>query len=95
MAREPRELDQIRRVALDRVDLAQRRFRYIVMTAAVLEALLLLLVFYVTDFSDPVHRVVFACTMLVYFMLVMTLFALGTYISKIEARILKAIELAE
>ena len=95
MAGETQKLDEIRRRALDRVDLAQRRFRYMVMAAAVLEALLLLFVLYVTDFSDPVHRVVFACTMLVYFMMFMALFALGTYFGKIEARILKAIELAE
>jgi len=95
MAGETQKLDEIRRRALDRVDLAQRQFRYMVMAAAVVEALLLLFVLYVTDFSDPVHRVVFACTMLVYFMMVMALFALGTYFGKIEARILKAIELAE
>jgi hypothetical protein len=95
MAKELQNLDEIRRRALDRIDLAQRRFQSMIAAAGVVEALLLLFVFVVTDFSDPVHRVVFACTMLVYLMLVMALFALGTFLGKIEACILKAIELAE
>ncbi len=95
MAREAQNLDEIRRRTLDRVDQAQGRFRMVVMATAVVELLLLLFVFYVTDFSDPVHRVVFACTMLVYLMLCMAVFALGAWFAKVEARILKAIELAE
>ena len=95
MAREAQNLDEIRRRTLDRVDQAAKRFRMVIVAAAVLEILLLLFVFYVTDFADPVHRVVFACTMLIYFMMFMMVLGLGTWLGKLEARILKAIELAE
>ncbi|HYN22772.1 MAG TPA: hypothetical protein VE078_17560 [Thermoanaerobaculia bacterium] len=94
MAGEAQNLDEIRRRTLDRVDQAHKRFLMVVIAAAVLELALLLAVFYVTDFSDPVHRVVFVCTMLVYLMLCMAVMALGAWFGKVEARILKAIELA-
>ena len=95
MPKEMQNLDEIRRSALDRVDQAAKRFRMVIVAAAVLEALLLLFVFYVTDFADPVHRVVFACTMLLYFMMFMMVVGLGAWFGTFEARILKAIELTE
>ena len=95
MTRETQNLDEIRRRALDRVDQAAKRFRLVIVAAAVLEAVLLLFVFYVTDFTNSVHRMVFACTMLLYFMMFMMVVGLGAWFGKLEARILKAIELAE
>lgn len=95
MTRETQTLDEIRRRTLDRVDQAAKRFRMVIVAAAVLEAILLLFVFYVTDFANPVHQVVFACTMLLYFMMFMMVVGLGAWFGTFEARLLKAIELAE
>ena len=86
-------LDEIRRKALDRVDQAQRRFRYAVAAVAAVEGLLLLTVLTLIDFSDRLQLLVFLCSFLVYTTLLVALFALGAYIVMVEARILKALEL--
>ena len=85
-------LDDIRRKALDRVDQAQRRFRAAILAMAGVEALLLAVVLYLMDFSDRLHLLVFFCAMLVYLTVLAALLALGAYVGKVEARILKAVE---
>jgi uncharacterized membrane protein len=86
-------LDEIRRQALDRVDQAQRRFRYAVGAVAAVEGLLLLAVLILIDFSDRLQLLVFLCSILVYATVLVALFALGAYIVTVEARILRALEL--
>lgn len=95
MRGETPNLDETRRKALDRIDQASKRFRMLVMVTAVVELALILFVLYVTDFKNPDHLVVFACTLLVYIMMFMALVVFGAWLGKAEARILKAIEVAE
>lgn len=95
MSGETSNLDDTRRKALDRIDSAATRFRMLLIVAAVVELALLLFVLYVTDFKNPDHLVVFACTALVYIMMFLALVVFGAWLGKMEARILKAIELAE
>jgi hypothetical protein len=81
------------RSALDRLDRANRRVTLLVMVAATVEALLLVTVLLVIDFSDPLHRLVFLASMLTYFTLGLAIAALGAHVTRVQERVLSAIEL--
>ena len=81
------------RAALDRLDRANRRVTQIIIAAAVVEAALLLAVLFTIDFKDPLHRLVFLLAMLTYFTLGLALVALGAHVSRVQERLLTAIEL--
>ena len=87
------KLDEIRRRALDRIDRAEKVFKWAIVGAALLEGALFLVLIYLTDFSDPLHLLIFFGLMLVYNTLAVGLIALGAQVGKSEARILKAVEL--
>lgn len=81
------------RVALDRFDRANRRVTLIILLAASIEAALLVLVLLVIDFADPLHRLVFLLAMLTYFTLGLAIIALGAHVSRVQERLLTALEL--
>jgi len=80
-------------VALDRLDRANSRFTLVIVAAATIEAALMLLVLRYIDFSDPLHRLVFLLAMLTYFTLALGLIALGAHVSRVQERLLTALEL--
>jgi Kef-type K+ transport system membrane component KefB len=79
--------------ALARLDRANRRVLQAIIAAAVVEAVLLMVVLVIIDFSDPVQRLVFLAAMLTYFTLGLGLVALGAHVSRTQERLLNAIEL--
>ena len=80
-------------VALDRLDRANRRVTLLIVLAAAIESVLLLLVLIVIDFKDPLHRLVFLLSMLTYFTLGLAIVALGAHVSRVQERLLNAVEL--
>lgn len=85
--------DPTSRGALDRLDRAQRRVTQIILAAAAAEAVLLGLILLTIDFSDSLHRLVFLSAVLTYMTLGLGLVALGAHVSRIQERLLVALEL--
>ena len=80
-------------VALARLDRANRRVTQIIIAAAAVEAALLIAVLLSIDFADPLHRLVFLLAMLTYFTLGLAIIALGAHVSRVQERLLTALEL--
>ena len=81
------------RVALDRIDRANRRVTLTILLAAAIESILLVFVLMVIDFKDPLHQLVFLLAMLTYFTLALAIVALGAHVSRVQERLLTALEL--
>lgn len=81
------------RSALDRLDRANRRVTMVIVAAAFVEFVLLVLVLQNIDFGDSLHRLVFLLAMLTYFTLGLGLVALGAHVSRVQERVLNALEL--
>ena len=81
------------KAALDRLDRANRRVTLAIIAAAAVEGILLVLVLLAIDFSDPLHRLMFLLAMLTYFTLAMAIIALGAHVSRVQERMLTALEL--
>ena len=81
------------RAALDRMDRANRRVTLTVLLAAAIESILLVLVLMVINFKDPLHQLVFLLAMLTYFTLALAIVALGAHVSRVQERLLTALEL--
>ena len=79
--------------ALARLDRANRRVTLIIIAAAAVEAALLVTVLLIIDFDDPLHRLVFLLSMLTYFTLGLAIIALGAHVSRVQERLLTALEL--
>ena len=79
--------------ALDRLDRANRRVTMVIVGAAIVEVGLLLLVLQNIDFGDSLHRRVFLLAMLTYFTLGLGLVALGAHVTRVQERLLNALEL--
>ena len=79
--------------ALARLDRANRRVTQIIIAAAAVEGALLVTVLLVIDFADPLHRLVFLLSMLTYFTLGLAIIALGAHVSRVQERLLTALEL--
>lgn len=81
------------RTALDRLDRANRRVTQLIVLAALVESALLVLVLLAVDFTDPLHRLVFLLAVLTYFTLGLAILALGAHVSRVQERLLTALEL--
>jgi hypothetical protein len=81
------------RAALDRLDRANQRVTMTILLAAAIEAVLLVFVLMVIDFKDPLHQLVFLLAMLTYFTLGLGIVALGAHVSRVQERLLTALEL--
>ncbi|HZI29202.1 MAG TPA: hypothetical protein VFD64_13625 [Gemmatimonadaceae bacterium] len=81
------------RAALDRLDRANQRVTITILLAAAIEAVLLVFVLMVIDFKDPLHQLVFLLAMLTYFTLGLAIVALGAHVSRVQERLLTALEL--
>jgi hypothetical protein len=81
------------RAALDRLDRANQRVTMTILLAAAIEAVLLVFVPMVIDFKDPLHQLVFLLAMLTYFTLGLGIVALGAHVSRVQERLLTALEL--
>ena len=81
------------RAALDRMDRANRRVTLTILLAAAIESILLVFVLMVIDFKDPLHQLVFLLAMLTYCTLALAIVALGAHVSRVQERLLTALEL--
>ena len=88
-------LDDVRRTALDYADYIDTITKIMIGFAAAAEIGLGILLFYLTDFSDPVHRLIFVAAAAVYSPLVCCLGAFWFHLDRWSRRILKAIELTQ
>ena len=81
------------RAALDRLERANNRVTLTILGAAAVEAALLVVVLVVIDLRDPLQRLVFLLSMLTYFTLGLAIVALGAHVSRVQERLLTALEL--
>ena len=78
---------------MNRMDRANRRVTYAILLAAAIESILLVFVFMVIDFKDPLHQLVFLLAVLTYFTLTLAIVALGAHVTRVQERLLTALEL--
>jgi len=75
------DLDRIRGAALDQVDHARRGFYGFIALTSGVEVVLLFTVYLLTDWSDPLHKLLIAVAGLIYLTLGAALLALGAYMN--------------
>ena len=87
------KLDEVRAAALARIDRSQRNFKLAIYGAFVVESLFIVSFFLLADLSNRLHLLLLISTVSCYSIVVLGLVALGAYINRGVARLLKAIEL--
>ena len=90
---QPIKLDEVRASALARIDRSQRNFKLAIVAAFFVESLFIISFFLLADFSNRMHVLLLISTVSCYSIVVIGLVALGAYINRGMARLLKAIEL--
>ena len=90
---QPIKLDEVRAAALARIDRSQRNFKLAIVAAFFVESLFIISFFLLADFSNRMHVLLLISTVSCYSIVVIGLVALGAYINRGVARLLKAIEL--
>ena len=86
------ELNGIRADVLARVDRASRNYRLAFFSALSVEAAFLIAFFLLADFHNRLHVLLLISTVTTYSIVVLGLFALGSYITRAVLRVLQAIE---
>lgn len=79
--------------ALERLDRANQRVTRLILVAAAVEGVLLIAVLLAIDFADPLHRLLFLLSMLTYFTLGLAIVALGAHVTRVQERLMTALEL--
>jgi Kef-type K+ transport system membrane component KefB len=79
--------------ALERLDRANQRVTRLILVAAAVEGVLLIAVLVAIDFADPLHRLLFLLSMLTYFTLGLAIVALGAHVTRVQERLMTALEL--
>ena len=92
---QPIKLDEVRAAALARIDRSQRNFKLAIYLAFVVESLFIVSFFLLADFSNRMHVLLLVSTVSCYSIVVLGLVALGAYVNRGIARLLKAIELRQ
>ena len=92
---QPIKLDEVRAAALARIDRSERNFKLAILVAFFVEALFIVSFFLLADFSNRMHLLLLISTVSCYSIVVIGLVALGAYINRGIARLLKAIELRQ
>ena len=87
------DLDRVRAAALARIDRNERYFRLAFVGAGVVEVAFVVGFLLLADLSNRLHLLLLVSTVSCYSIVVLGLFALGAYINRGIARILKAVEL--
>ena len=92
---QPVKLDEVRAAALARIDRSERNFKLAIYAAFVVETLFIVSFFVLADLSNRLHLLLLISTVSCYSIVVLGLVALGAYINRGTARLLKAIELRQ
>ena len=87
------KLDEVRAAALARIDRSERNFKLAIYAAFVVESLFIVSFFLLADLSNRVHLLLLVSTVSCYSIVVLGLVALGAYVNRGVARLMKAIEL--
>ncbi len=90
---QPIKLDEVRAAALARIDRSERNFKLAFWGAFLVESLFIVTFFLLADLSNRVHLLLLISTVSCYTIVVLGLVALGAYVNRGIARLLKAIEL--
>lgn len=88
------KLDAVRARVLDRVDAAERQFRWAFFGAVALEGLFLAVFLFVADFANRTHVLLLIGTVMSYSVIILGLLALGAHVNRSTLRILQAIDAA-
>ncbi len=86
-------LDTVRAAAIARIDRSERNFKLAFFAAAIIEGAFIVSFLLLADFSNRMHVLLLISTVSCYSIVVLGLVALGEYINRGLARILKALEL--
>ena len=87
------DLDHVRAAALARIDRTERNFKLAIYGAFIVESAFVVSFLFLADFSNRSHLLLLIATISCYSIVVMGLVALGAYINRGLARVLKAVEL--
>lgn len=88
-------LDEIRKNVLVKVEKSERNYKFAFYSVAILEAVFLLLLVVVTDFSNRTHLLLFISTIAVYTIIGFGLVTLGAYNNRNTQILLNAIALLD
>jgi hypothetical protein len=88
-------LNEIRGVALDRIDKSERNYKLAFYSALAVETLFLVAFVLLADFHNRIHVLLLLAAMAVYMILGLGMLALGAHVSRNTQTILRAIELME
>ena len=89
------KLDEVRAAALARIDRSERNFKLALYGAFIVESLFIVSFFLLADLSNRLHLLLLVSTVSCYSIVVLGLVALGAYVNRGVARVLKAVELME
>jgi hypothetical protein len=84
-------LDQARALALDRIEQAERRYKFGIALFALFEAVLGLAFLFVMDFRERLHWLILLAAVLVYGIVVLCVVNLGNYVNQSTQILLRAI----
>ena len=87
------DLDAVRAAALARIDRSERNFKLAFLAAAMLEGVFVVSFVLLADLSNRIHVLLLLSTVSSYSIIVLGLVALGAYVNRGIARVLKAVEL--
>lgn len=88
-------LDKLRRQALDNFEFWDKVTKFFLVVAAVAELVLGVALIWLTDFSDPIQRLIFLAVATIYLPLGFFMFAISCHAERNFERILHAIELQQ
>ncbi|HEX8922092.1 MAG TPA: hypothetical protein VF766_11485 [Pyrinomonadaceae bacterium] len=86
-------INEVRKMALDRIDRSERQYKVTFLGAAIIEAFFLAGFLLLADFSNRMHLLLLLATIAIYSILALGLVALGVHIKSNTLRILTAVEL--
>jgi hypothetical protein len=88
-----KNITEIRKTALDRIERTERHYKITFFGAAVIEASFLVGFLLLADFSNRTHLLLLIVTVALYSILALGLVALGIHINRSTLRVLHAVEL--
>lgn len=83
-------MSDLARLTLDRIERSQRNFKFALAGAVMIEALLLGVLLWLTDFSDRVQALVFVAAVGGYTLIALGLIMLATHVDRTLLRALQA-----
>lgn len=86
-----KSMDAVRRSVLNDMDAANRRMKYLIIGAALLEAGLIGGAIALTMWKDPLHRVIIAVAVGTWTLIAIGFALLGAHVSRVGARIVAAL----